>query len=353
MKLGFLLGNVKLGGGEKILQTLIEEFFSLGHEIYVYSWNQDWFSQILPYKIVVLKSPPIGLFGKFKAFYELNQVLKANRPDCLIIFNLALAEVGTFSARFSGIPVLLSERVDPRFLPKLMIHRFMRNIVFAFATKIVFQTEDVRNFFSKRIRKKGVIIQNMIMEENLPLETSSICKKEIIAAGRLSEEKNYPMLIQGFALADIPGYKLRILGDGYELKELQIMIQKLNLENRVILEGHVDNVMTYFKDADIFVITSNHEGLPNVLIEAMAAGLACISTDFGSGGARALINNGINGLLIPVNNAIALKEALWFLVDNPIKKNEIKLNAKGVRITNNKRRIITLWMDLIKTIINE
>lgn len=353
MRIGFLLGEIKFGGGEKVLQTLINEFHSLGNEILIYSWDQEWRHQksSLTFEISVLDNPPVGLLGKFKAFHELNKSLRENRPDCLIIFSLALAEVGTFSARFLRIPVLVSQRVDPKFFPRTHIHRFMRKIVFLFSNKIVFQTEEVRKYFSKRIQRKGVVIQNMIMNENIPLANHSNYTKEIIAAGRLSEEKNYPMLIKGFALANLTDYKLRILGEGPQMEELQALILKLDLENRVTLEGYVDDVMSFFKSADIFVLTSNHEGLPNVLIEAMAAELACISTDFNSGGARALIDHGVNGVLIPVNDVIALKEAILFLVENPTLKEQIKLNAGNVRIKNSKKEITPLWVELIKSMI--
>lgn len=351
MKVGFLLGNVKFGGGEKVLQTIIDEIHFLGHEIFIYSWNLDWLSQklILPYNIIVLNNPPVGLGGKFKSFKELHQTLKGNPPDCLIIFSLALAEVGVFSARFADIPVLLSERVDPRYLPKSKIHRILKKVAFSFADKIVFQTEEVKNYFSKRIQRNGVVIQNMVMDENIHIKRNELFKKEIIAAGRLSEEKNYPMLIKGFALANLSDYKLRILGEGPEFKNLSTLILDLDLKDRVTLEGFVPDVKQYFINADIFVITSNHEGMPNALIEAMATGMACVSTDFSSGGAKALIEDGVNGILINVNDVQSLKTALLYLILNPAIKNQIKLNATEIRIKNSKKEIMPLWVELIKS----
>jgi len=352
MKLGFLLGNVRFGGGELILQTLMNEFHSLENEIYIYSWNKDWISQkaILPYTILVLDNPPIGIGGKLSAFKNLRRALQINQPDCLIIFSLALAEIGTFSAKSLNIPTLLSERVDPTFLPKSWIHRIMKKVTFSFADKIVFHTEEVKKYFSKRIQKKGVIIQNMIMNENFSIKRPSETKKEIIAAGRLSEEKNYQMLINGFAHTNLVDYKLRILGEGPYREKLQKLILSLNMQDKIILEGEVKNVMPYFAKGDIFVITSNHEGMPNTLIEAMVSGMACISTDFSSGGARALIQNRIDGILIPVDDISALKEALLFLVNNPSAKEEIKTNALAIRFKNSKKEIMPHWVELIKSL---
>src|SRR5690606_39758668 len=90
--------------------------------------------------------------------------------------------------------------------------------------------------------------------------------------------------------------------------------------------------------------------MPNTLIEAMVSGMACISTDFSSGGARALIQNRIDGILIPVDDISALKEALLFLVNNPSAKEEIKTNALAIRFKNSKKEIMPHWVELIKSL---
>lgn len=354
MKIGFLVGKVSFGGGERVVKTLIREMYKLGHTVFIYSWEDEWNLErkTCPYNISVLEYPPIGLLGKFSAFNAFRSSLKVDKPDCVIIFSLPLAEVGVFSAKALQIPVVLTERVDPVYLPTVKIHRILKKVVFLIADKIVFQTENVLQYFSKGIQKNGVVIPNMLMDDySFEVETTTEVK-EILAVGRLSEEKNFQMLIKAFAAAKLDDYTLRILGDGPSRKELEMMISELNMEGQIILEGMVDSTLPYYRKADIFVLTSNHEGMPNALMEAMASGLACISTDFRSGGARALIENGVSGILIPLNDIDALKEKLLFLVTNPKVKSKLKRNAaSAIRNNNNRELILQKWVQLIKSLV--
>lgn len=353
MKIGFVVDKITFGGGERILKMLIDGFSNMGHEIVIYTWNSDWSQVKCDYNVNLLRFPPIGLAGKFKSFSSLYGSLKKTKPNCLIVFSLGLAEVAVWSALLAKVPIILSERVDPHYLPKSKLHRFLKIITYRLSNGIVFQTEDVLNFFPKSIRNKGVIIQNPIMDDNLPLRAKSLARKEIVAIGRLSEEKNFDMLIAAFSELHLLDYKLRIFGDGPMRKYMDDLITALGLKDRVILEGNVDRVVDYIKDSDILVLTSNHEGMPNALIEGLAMGLACISTDFPSGGARALIHNNENGILIPVGDKLALKNALLKLIEDNCFKSEIKTNALNIRDTNSKSIILSQWIDFIQSIVKE
>ena len=317
MKIGFLVDKVSFGGGEHILKILIDGFLELNYSVFIYTWNKEW-EQVKNenYNISILQYSPIGLIKKCEAFYELYSCLKKTSPSCIIVFSLGLAEVAVWSALLAGVPVILSERVDPHYLPKSKVHRWLRNIVYRNSSGIVFQTEIVRKYFSKTIQKKGIVIQNPIMNESLPSIEKIVPKQEIVAVGRLSGEKNFEMLIRAFSELNLKNYTLKIYGDGPLYGELCLLIDSLHEHSRIKLEGRVSSVIEYIKDADIFVLCSSHEGMPNALLEGMALGLACISTDFPTGGARALITNNENGIIIPVGDKEALKKAIRKLVDN-------------------------------------
>lgn len=351
MKIGFLVDRPSFGGGERMLTFLMREFSKRKYQIIVYSWNQGWRSlksdKNIDYELHLLNTPPIGIRGKVRAYLDLKKELFGNAPDSLIIFSLGLAEVGVWAAKQAKVPVILSERVDPRYLPTSKLHRFLKRIVFRNANGIVFQTKEIQNYFSEPIRKKGVVIPNPILDDNLPVADVNNSRKEIVAVGRLSEEKNFGMLIEAFAELNLRDYKLHIYGDGPLRKELESLIGRLGVENQVVLEGHVERVVDKIQGADIFVLSSNHEGMPNVLLEAMAMGLACISTDFPSGGAKVLVKNGINGLLIPVNDKEALKNAILTLVGNQELKLELKKKALDIRIENSKERVFPMWESFV------
>lgn len=351
MKIGFLVDKPSFGGGERVLMFLMSEFHKRGHEIIIYSWNQEWEvlqeNKCIDYEIHILKNPPVGLKGKVQAYINLKRELLHYVSNCLIIFSLGLAEIGVWVAKQVGVPVLLSERVDPRYLPASMLHRFFKKLVFRKCDGIVFQTEEIQNYFSCSIKKKGIVIPNPLLDDNLPVANIDNPRKEIVAVGRLSIEKNFEMLIKAFSESNLSDYKLRIYGEGPLRQDLQELIEQLRVENRVILEGQVERIVDRIQGADIFVLPSNHEGMPNVLLEAMAMGLACISTDFPSGGAKSLINSGINGLLIPINDKEALKNAISILVGNQKFKSNLKRNALNIRITNSKERVFPKWESFV------
>lgn len=351
MRIGFLVGNFSSGGGERMQNMLMQEFTRRYHNVNVYTWNSAWasYDNPLSYNICILSNPPKGL-GKYKAYKELKWKLREDSPDCIIVFSLALAEVGAFAARSLGIPCICSERVDPHVLPVSRLHRFLRNVTYRVAAGVVFQTVEVKNYFCKQISRKGVVIPNPVMDDDLPQPILD-CRKEIVAIGRLSEEKNFALLINAFseALPSLADYRLRIFGDGPLHDELSKQIVALSLEERVRLEGRVERVVDYVCGADIFVLSSIHEGMPNALIEGMAMGLACVSTDFLSGGARAIVTDKENGLLIPVNDKEALKRALVELATDGDLKEKIKHNAVNVRATHSKERILPMWIDYIES----
>ena len=159
------------------------------------------------------------------------------------------------------------------------------------------------------------------------------------------------MLIQAFSELNLEDYTLSIYGDGPLYNKLYSLIDSLHKHTQIKLEGKVSSVLEYIKDADIFVMCSNHEGMPNALIEGMAMGLACISTDFPSGGARALITNNENGIIIPLNSKEALKDSILRLINDESLKLHIKCNALKIRKTNSKTVILPQWINFILSII--
>lgn len=108
---------------------------------------------------------------------------------------------------------------------------------------------------------------------------------------------------------DYPDVHFSIYGDGPLREELQKKITNDNLNGIVTLQGRTNNAQKVLNAADVFIMTSNYEGMPNALLEAMAVGLPCISTDCPTGPAE-IIDNGINGILVPVNNEAALTKAI-------------------------------------------
>ncbi len=150
----------------------------------------------------------------------------------------------------------------------------------------------------------------------------------LVAAGRLAPWKGFADLIR--AMKELPRQKrarLMILGDGPLRSELEALIIELGLEDVVSLLGYVENPLKYFARADVFVLSSHVEGLPNVLVEAMMCGCTPVSTDCPTG-PREVLHDGKYGYLVPVRDPIAMAIGIEKALDHPISK---QLLADAVR----------------------
>ncbi|MCI9594316.1 MAG: glycosyltransferase family 4 protein [Lachnospiraceae bacterium] len=244
--------------------------------------------------------------------------------------------------------VVVVEANDPKHDSLRYYSRILRKLLYWRADGYIFQTEEERNFYSKNIQKKSIIIHNPV-KDLLPLRCQDV-KKEIIAVGRLMPQKNYTMLIKAFDVVHKknPEYLLRIFGNGIEEDKLKNLIIKLGLEKYVSLEGFCIDVHEKIKNSDIFVMTSNYEGMPNALMEAMAMGFPVISTDCGGGGPRELINNNVNGILVPVGDEFFLADKMDWLINNIEEKENLASHAVSIRDSHSQGVICKLWEEYLE-----
>ena len=149
----------------------------------------------------------------------------------------------------------------------------------------------------------------------------------VLAAGRLSAQKDYATLLRAFAL--IKGKqkaKLMILGEGENRKELVCLTKNLGIESDVCFLGHVPNPHTYMASATLFVLSSIYEGFGNVLVEAMACGTPVVSTDCPHGPSE-ILQGGKYGALVPVGDAAALAKAMLQTIQHPISPEILRARA--------------------------
>ncbi len=206
--------------------------------------------------------------------------------------------------------IVFSERNDPRRSPVAWFTRWMRDEAYCAADACVFQTHEAMSLFPKRAQKKGTVIINPI-NPNLPAFWEGQRRNVIVSAGRLTEQKNFPLLIQAFAEFRLlfQDYKLEIYGQGEDESALKELVASMNLEESVRFCGFAPDLHQRIVDAAMYVSSSDYEGIPNSVLEAMAMGLPTISTDCPVGGPREIIK-GENGILVPTGDKEALCAAM-------------------------------------------
>lgn len=198
----------------------------------------------------------------------------------------------------------------------------------------------------------SLIIPNAVSEYFINDNENAEKGNYILGVGRFTEQKNFPLLIKAFSkISDsYPDLKLIICGDGKLRQTYVDLISTLGLDGRVELPGQIKDIRSVMLKAKIFVLSSDYEGIPNALIEAMACGAPCISTDCLGGGARLLIKDGYNGLIVPPDDTDRLAQALSYIMENDDFSNHISENAKKISDDFSPENIYSQWENFINTV---
>ena len=244
--------------------------------------------------------------------------------------------------------IIISERNNPssyKLYEKLMMKYSARK-----CDGLVVQTKEIGGWY-KNVGNK-IVIPNAINKDVVFPKRGKI-EKKIVSVSRLEKQKNIPMLIDAFEKfqTEHPDYKLEIYGKGSLEKVLKDKVKKRKLDDKIVFMGYVDNVAERIANTTCFVLTSNHEGMPNALIEAMCIGIPCIATDCDGGGVRELINNKENGLLVKKNGLTSLIKALGSVVANNEEAELMGKQAKQIKKTLSYDSIYQKWDDYIKSVI--
>lgn len=331
MKIGIVIGSMGFGGAERVTSILSENWVAQSHSVTIYT------TMIKPEKEFVLaegvKRIECNCGGRISTIKTLRQALKKERQDVVLIMDTPMCAIAVPALMGLSIPFIVSERSSPstKAIKKTtkMVSRFLMN----FADGFVFQTNGAKSCYNTRIQKRSIVIPNPIKLNSIPSPYEKERDKRVVAVGRLIPAKNYPILFEAFKDVhhEFEDFILEIYGEG-ELKEyLQLLIQKLDASKYIKLMGSTDNVLMEIRTAAVYVLSSDIEGMPNALIEAMAMGMPCISTDCPSGGPKDLIENEYNGLLIQKNNSYALSNAIKQLIKNKELSDTISMNAFDIR----------------------
>lgn len=354
MKIGFAIGTLNYSGAEKIARYLIEALYKQSHEIGVILLGGEGPYDDFTYcKQFVIKTMGNRYLRTYKRQQRIREIVKTEKYDVVISFGVKFNLDVMEALRFSKTSVILCERNDPVSDPHRKILRIRRNLIYKKAKGFVFQTDRIAEFFGSEIAARGTVIPNFI-EDRLPYLYNENTPNNIVLTARLDDvQKNISMLLRAFkTFSSTHDYKLYLVGNGPDENKFKKYVKENDLNGKVIFTGR-QNSYDYLKIAQIFVLPSYYEGMPNSLIEAMASGIPSISTDCSGGGAAYLIKDHENGILVPVDGEKELVEALKELADNP----ELRVNYSKEAYKLNDRlefnKIIGMWISYIERIANK
>lgn len=268
------------------------------------------------------------IIKRIRDIYEIFIRVKKIRPDIIISFlnfpNLYSIIVG----KLLSIPVIISERGDPFQRLKTFDHFF--DFFFNTANGAVFQTEEALSYFGKKLQAKSTVIANPIIKRTECIKYTVNDSHIISFVGRFEiKQKRQDIMVDAFRIVkkEYPDAKLIFYGTGEDEHIIKQMVHKYELNDSVSFLGYVAKPEREIIKSEVFVMTSDYEGIPNALIEAMMLGMPVISTDCSPGGARLLIHNEKNGLLVAKGNVSAIASAIIRVFSSQELKYTISHNA--------------------------
>lgn len=360
LKVCFVLSGFKFGGVERVVSVIANALCKLNLEISILTISTK--SKKTAYKLdkrisldsIYCNDMPF-ILRTLSRLVKIKKYIKKMNPDIIISFDFGTNISVLLSLLFTKNKIIISERNDPNRIPKEKWKKALRNLIYYRADGIVFQTVLAKKNFNKLLQNKSTVILNPVDINKFHIADYNNKASKIISVGRLEEQKNYPLLIAAFAKIANKYKKvtLDIYGIGSKYLELKKMIQKSDLNDRIFLKGNCDNIEKVLEKADCFVLTSDYEGLPNALMEAMVMGIPCIATDCPCGGPKELIRNDKNGILINVGDERQLIRAIERILNDTDYSMMLSRNSIKIRNRVEEGVIVKKWLDFIGRVIDE
>ena len=213
----------------------------------------------------------------------------------------------------------------------------------------VFQTDGAKGYFEKGLQNRSTVIPNPIkkIECNVNMEEND---KSIVSFGRLdNKQKRYDIMLDAFHAfhSTHKDYKLKIYGTGDDEQVIKRWVREKDLQDAVEFLGYAGSPYKNMKNGNIFLITSDFEGISNAMLEAMAAGFPVISTDSSPGGASMVITNRENGLLVPIGDSQKIAAALTEFADDISFRNKCAMQAKDICNRFSPEKILNQWEEYL------
>lgn len=359
--IAFYIGSLHKGGAERVFVNLAEFFLSEGYRVtmvtqYQYTDEEEY---ILPDEIKRVLSDLTSeelnnsrILNFINRVRKLHRIWKNEKPDLVLSCigkNNFMTVVTTMLTKTKPVVSVVGEAKE-EYPNRLM--RMLANLLFPHAAGIILQTERSKLFFNKKIQNRAVILPNSLNTDFIRPRYEGVRDKRIVSVGRLDANKNHEMMIRAFAAIRnrYPEYTLVIYGEGELRTFLENLAKELGVSDCVSMAGVIPDVAVQIWRASLFLLTSYSEGVSNALIEALATGLPVISTDVPSGGTVELMEDGVNGLIIPAGDQRALEMAMDKVLGDPEYADRLGREAAKIQERLAPERVNRLWQEYFEGI---
>lgn len=348
MRLIFVTDTLSSGGAERVVSVLANSLSEKYQTEVVCLRKMPIFYCFHPrVHIVFADDYGKGWLGKI---WWLRHYLRED--DVILPFMVKVYCVTLIALMGKAVRVVASERNDPRATKQPW--KILRQLLIPRVQLLVVQTQQIKDYFPKSIRKKIRIIMNPLELKNCYQGEWNENSDMVLAVGRTDIQKNYPMMIRAFVKLHKthPEFKLDIWGNRQESEKiiLQGLIDELKASDYIRIHGRTVEMAELYGRAYMFVMSSDYEGLSNALMEALCSGLPVVSTKVS--GATDIITNGVNGLLVDIRDEQGFYLAMDRLISNPEEAKLMSLAARNSRSSFEKERICGQWETLINDVAN-
>ena len=362
-RIAFHLNCLEHGGAERVVSNLANRFAKEGYEVFLAT---EWYGEV-EYEIdprvtrihVGMKPEDEKKSRAAKILLRiryLRQFLRDVKPDVLVAFDKNVDFRALTAARGTGVPVVISIRQNPVGYYDGFIDQLRIRLLYPHAAGCVYQTAMQREFFRPYLQENTAIILNPVSRKYVGVPKPAERRKEVVQSARLVDFKNQSMLLDAFFVVHEkhPDYCLKIYGSDSGDGTRQILEKKIaehKAQDYVLLMGNCDRLEQELTKAAVYAHSSDWEGLPNSLIEAMALGLPVVATDCPCGGPAELIEEGENGLLVPVGDAKAMAEGILRLIEDPALAERLGENARRVADRCSEDTIYEQWREYLEAVL--
>lgn len=362
-KVLFHLNCFEQGGAERVVSNLVNQLVKEDYQVIAATQWQGEVEFALDERVrrvhVGLREEDEGKnrFAKIiLRFQYLRDLIKEEKPDIVISFTRRPNYRALISGMGLHVPIVPAVRQDPKSYYNSIVDKVLIPLLYPMAAGCVFQTEEQKEYFPKGLQKRSAIILNPVNNKYLNVPKPTVREKTVVQSGRLVDFKNQALLFRAFIKVHEkhPDYRLKLYGgdsfDGTK-DELEAIIQEHHAEEYIELMGPSDSLEKELPRASVYAFSSDYEGMPNALLEAMTLGLPVVATDCPCGGPRTVMKHEENGLLIPVGDVRAMEEGINRLIEDRELAEQLGDNARKVSERINAEAVLSQWKEYIETVI--